>query len=1149
MRPNFKEITGIENGRDITRGWVGSIQDWLPSQDEILESKGGGDLRLYQRVSQDDRVMSCMQQRISGTISKEWVVTPGGEKRIDRLAADDLRHQIETLDWDRINEKMLWGVFYGYSIAELILEPDGDRVKLADIRVRNRRRFRFGSDRQPRLITFENHLGEALPERKFWHFCSGADNDDDPYGLGLAHYLYWPTWFKRNDLRWWILYLENFADPATIGTYPDGATDEEKARLEGFVKTVGKSKWAIKSTSTLIEHLEASRSGAADYQAIYELLDKAISTIILSQTMTTSDGSSLSQAQVHQDVAHAVVKSDADLISSSFNNSVARWLTEWNFPGAAIPQCYRKLESEPDLKALADRDKVLSDMGFSPNLKYIIDTYGEGFQQEATETSPVSLNSAQLQSFISLITTAQQAGWQEEMVRTSLEIAFPHLSDDLLDRMAESIRVEEPVASQDPAAVGSTPDPDLEQVASMFAAAPKKKNCKKGVSCGNTCISPEKTCKKPMSDGQKAKKQPIVAAAKANKPNPAPEAAKEPEAVEDPVDPVKTNQANLDAARAAILKQSNEDAVKAAEANAKAILDSPDTGIFVRVGSNSTLAAILGDRFKNSVELGSDADVPGLTEPYQDARKRVEREQMGYADDSDPTKRPIYAYLGNSKNLSSESHDDVSAFGGITVKLKDELKQRATFTGADSFKSGVASRVGDPSAASLIQSSRHGKPVDPEHASSQIDALGKAKNIDDMMLAVQGDGNRYVEAQVHGQVKPNDIAEIHFSRKGDPAVPSKEIRDWAEKNGVNIFKDGEPYEHREISEERKKEIAQKMTPELFADYVNDSVRRIEQSDPNKYHNLTYEDWKDKKTKELSLDPFWNPSSSTNKYDKRNYERKLASVIRKEKYAEELAQSISRGLYVDDAIIDSIPEKGSGSPVSAKVREKMKSDSKKNRDKQQSQSQLFKDMDAILDTPIISDADRSQHKPIMDERSAAAYAKDSVFGDHTFYHGSKTKAAIDSITKDGVKISANTTGMFGGGFYMGAGSDVADVFANDVGDVISFKVKMENPYVCDSTSKLISDLDETGINGDHMYTAFGNRLGDSSAGCVPAYLRLKGHDGVYMSEGSYAIGFEREQMVAFSTRKGKIPRNEYGQPIIDDNTKPDVMVLNKKLLKN
>jgi hypothetical protein len=75
-----------------------------------------------------------------------------------------------------------------------------------------------------------------------------------------------------------------------------------------------------------------------------------------------------------------VVQADSDLVCDSFNNSVSPWLTEWNFPGATPPRIKRITADPEDLTERAKRDKTVFDMGFSPSLKYILSTYGEGWQ-------------------------------------------------------------------------------------------------------------------------------------------------------------------------------------------------------------------------------------------------------------------------------------------------------------------------------------------------------------------------------------------------------------------------------------------------------------------------------------------------------------------------------------------------------------------------------------------------------------------------------------------------------------------------------------------------------------------------------------------------------------------------------------------------
>jgi phage gp29-like protein len=436
--PDFNEIAGIKDGRDWTRGWIGNFNKWLPTTDRLLETKSGGDLRLYEVVAQDDQVKSCLQQRFRALISHDWEVIPAGEKRQDRQVADFVSSQLKALRWDDTVEKMLWGLFYGYSVAEILWEKQGDKVGIQAIKVRNRRRFHFDEDMLPRLRTVKDPFGEELPDQKFWHFSCGATDDDEPYGRGLAHWLYWLVFFKKNDIRWWVRFLELYAQPARKGNYPASATPEEKNVLWNALGAFGVDDKMMIPEGLNIELIEASRSGTADYQALLEQINSSISKVILSVTMTTDSGSSEAQANVHQDVAESIIMADADLLCASFNASVVKWLCDFNFPVLAeYPKFQYKLETAPDLKALADRDKVLSDMGFPPTEEYIVETYGEGFQQDPALAKNTRLNSGQVTALTGLLSQATQSTWSAETLQSALGITFPQIPADQASEFAK----------------------------------------------------------------------------------------------------------------------------------------------------------------------------------------------------------------------------------------------------------------------------------------------------------------------------------------------------------------------------------------------------------------------------------------------------------------------------------------------------------------------------------------------------------------------------------------------------------------------------------------------------------------------------------------------------------------------------------------
>lgn len=382
----INEIATTRDGRDITRGFVDALP-LLPSTDRLLALKGGGDLLIYQEVMRDEQVKACFGQRVRAVIARPWEVRPGGDKRIDKQAAKFIEEQLKSVNFDAITEKMLSGVFYGYAVAEPMYAVEGGKIVLdttrGGIKVRDRRRFGFAPDMSLRLKTMSAPLGEELPEKKFWHFATGSDHDDEPYGLGLAHWLYWPVFFKRSGVKFWLIFLEKFGSPTVTGTYPTGTLKDDQDKLLASLQAVQTDSAIIFPEGMKADLLEATRGGTADYTSLFDRMDAAIARVTLGQTASTQGTpGKLGNDELQGDVRADIVKADADLICMSLNSTVIKWLVEWNFPGAALPQVWRKCEDEEDLNNTSERDERINKMGFKPTLKYIHDTYGGEWVEE-----------------------------------------------------------------------------------------------------------------------------------------------------------------------------------------------------------------------------------------------------------------------------------------------------------------------------------------------------------------------------------------------------------------------------------------------------------------------------------------------------------------------------------------------------------------------------------------------------------------------------------------------------------------------------------------------------------------------------------------------------------------------------------------------
>ncbi|WP_368565503.1 DUF935 domain-containing protein [Pseudoxanthomonas sp. UTMC 1351] len=372
------EIATTGDGRDITRPYTAGM---LMPTDRVLQQRGGNDLLIYEQVLSEPQVKACFEQRRNAVTSCEWQVDAASDRRIDQKAAEHLRLQLTRIGWDRVTDRMLYGVLYGYSAAELIWNVQGGLLGWEQIKVRNRRRFRFDAAGALRLITpHKPYDGEPAPAPYFWHLATGADHDDEPYGVGLGHWCYWPALFKRNDIAFWLTFLEKFAAPTAIGKYPNAATEDQKAKLLQALMAIRTDAGVICPEGMAIDLLETARSGTADYKTLHDTMDETIAKAILGQTMTSQDGSSRSQAEVHMDVRQDIVKADADLICESFNLGPATWLTQFNFAGAQPPRVYRVIEEPEDANQMAERDTKVRAMGFKPGLAYIQETYGNHWE-------------------------------------------------------------------------------------------------------------------------------------------------------------------------------------------------------------------------------------------------------------------------------------------------------------------------------------------------------------------------------------------------------------------------------------------------------------------------------------------------------------------------------------------------------------------------------------------------------------------------------------------------------------------------------------------------------------------------------------------------------------------------------------------------
>lgn len=391
----LNEIATVQ--RDITYPAFGGV---LNHQDDTLITRGGGrGLKIYDDIERDCTAYGDLQKRKQAVVSRPWQVDPASTSRIDKKAADIVKAQLGsvTMDFDNVCLNLLDAILKGYAVGELMWEVNGGELVMREIRPRNQRRFGFDDKYALRLKTQENMFpGIELPDRKFIVHTFGS-KDGNPYGMGLGSRLFWPVFFKRKGITFWLTFADKFGSPTAVGKYPGGSSLSDQKKLLDALNAIAQDAGVIVPSGMEVALLEATRGGATDtYEKLCRYMDEQITMAVLGESPTSrgSGGMAASAAVTRNEVRLELVQADTDLLSGTLNKTVVKWITELNVPGAKPPKVWRKVEEQKNLGEVATRDKTIFDMGYRPTLAYIKETYGGDWTERpltpTTPTNPIS---------------------------------------------------------------------------------------------------------------------------------------------------------------------------------------------------------------------------------------------------------------------------------------------------------------------------------------------------------------------------------------------------------------------------------------------------------------------------------------------------------------------------------------------------------------------------------------------------------------------------------------------------------------------------------------------------------------------------------------------------------------------------------------
>lgn len=388
-RPDTAEVAGptLTGVRSV---WTEPIASGLTPQRlaAVLRetAEPGGDARDYLTLAEEIEEREPHYRSVLGTRKLalrqiEPVIEAATDEKTDVEIADAVRRLVASPQFRACIFDLCDGIAKGYSVVEIMWRTTASEWTPFDYRWRDPRFFQFDRVSGAAIALRADGApdGAALPPAKFIVHAPRLKSGI-PIRGGLARVAMWAFMLKSFGLRDWMAFLDVYGIPWRIGKWHAGASEADKRALLRAVSQIAADGAAIVPEAMVIELLETKTSGGDAHEKICRYLDAQVSKLIIGQTMTADEGSSLSQAKIHDEVRRDLLRADADEMAATVQRDLIEPFVAFNFgaPKNGAPRFTMPVVEPEDLKAFMEVTGVFVDRGGRVSEAEVRDRLGLG---------------------------------------------------------------------------------------------------------------------------------------------------------------------------------------------------------------------------------------------------------------------------------------------------------------------------------------------------------------------------------------------------------------------------------------------------------------------------------------------------------------------------------------------------------------------------------------------------------------------------------------------------------------------------------------------------------------------------------------------------------------------------------------------------
>ncbi|XDF79195.1 DUF935 domain-containing protein [Aliivibrio fischeri] len=307
-------------------------------------------------------------------------VEPCSESEQDMLMAERVR---EVMNDDQIPElffDLLDGLGKGLAVVQILWNTQKSPWKPKDYTWVDPRYLRQDKDTLSKILLISNNApsGEPLEPYKFM-VHTPRSKSGSVWRNGLARLVAVMYMLKSFTIRDWWAFAEVFGIPIRVGKYGANASPDDINTLVNAIGRIASDAGAVIPESMKLELIETAKGNGGNtlFENMARWCDEQISKAVLGQTMTADNGSSQSQATVHNEVRLDIAKWDARQLEACVNEYLVKPYIILNW---GVQDCYPKVRikvHEPeDLKVFVDSLTPMIDRGVRVTEDSILNKFG-----------------------------------------------------------------------------------------------------------------------------------------------------------------------------------------------------------------------------------------------------------------------------------------------------------------------------------------------------------------------------------------------------------------------------------------------------------------------------------------------------------------------------------------------------------------------------------------------------------------------------------------------------------------------------------------------------------------------------------------------------------------------------------------------------